>query len=122
LREPLTGRQRRPTRIADSLRDDLVVHPCMLRDVERREMKAEGAHPPHEAAHQEVSGVPTAILNQAVDAKFDVGEQFLRTGIPVRPRLVGRLESLADLAEEDPVRHAIVARRRNASAAGSIAV
>ena len=89
-----------------------IMHVRMLSDVERRQMKTEGAHPAHEPAHQEISGVASPILEQAVGGEPDIGQQFVGILIGVGPAFVGRLEPLADLAEEHAVRHAVVARRR----------
>jgi hypothetical protein len=49
--QALLARQRDPPRVAETLRNDLIVHVGVLRDVQRREMEAEGAHAAQEATH-----------------------------------------------------------------------
>ncbi len=83
-----------------------------LRDVQGRDVKPEGAHAPDETAHQEISGVPAAVVGQTVGRQLYVGEQLAGILVRVGTALVGRLEPLADLSEEDPVGHAVVARGR----------
>ena len=52
--------------------------------------------------------MPAAMGGQAVGRELDVREQLVRALIGVRPSIIGRLDPLADLAEVDSIRHAIV--------------
>ena len=88
------------------------MHARVLSDVERRQVKSERAHSAHEPPYQEIAGMPSPVQRQAIGGEADIGEQFIGILIGVGPALVGRLEPLADLAEEHAIRHAIVARRR----------
>ncbi len=108
MTQSLVGGEQRPIRDAQPLRNHLVVQVRMLSDVEGRQMKAKGAHSAHEAAHQEISGVASAIQGQALGRERHVRKQFVRALVGIGPPFVGRLEPLADLAEEHPVRHPIV--------------
>ncbi len=80
----------------------------MLRDIQGCEVEPERAHAPHEAAHQEIAGVPAAIGREAVGGELDVRKQLVRALIGVGPSVVGGLETFADLAEKNAVRLPIV--------------
>src|SRR6266851_7845986 len=84
----------------------------VLSDVERRKMKTEGPYSAHEPPHQEISGVASPVLDQAVGGEPHVGQQFVGILVRVGPALVSRLEPLADLSEKHAVWHAVVPRRR----------
>ena len=112
LFEALLGRQAGPIGRTDALADDLVVHMGVLRDIERGEMEAERADAAHETAHEKISGMAAAVQDQARCGELEVGEQLVRTEVAVRTRFVSGLEPLAELAEEDPVRHSVVTRGR----------
>src|SRR5216683_8248975 len=88
------------------------MHVRVLSDVERGKMKTEGPYPAHEPPHQEISGVASPVLEQAVGGEPYIGQQFVGILVCVGPALVSRLEPLADLAEEHAVWHAVVPRRR----------
>ncbi len=101
-----------PVLLIQPLRDDLIMQAGMLNHVQRRQMKPECPHAPHEPPHQKVSGVTPAILEQAIGRQPHIRQQLIGILIRIGPPFVGCLQALADLAEEDAVRHAIVARRR----------
>src|ERR1700688_2055665 len=84
----------------------------VLGDVERCKMKAEGPYSAHEPPDQEISGVASPVLEQAVGGEPHIGQQFVGALVRVGPALVGCLEPLAYLAEEHPVWHTVVPRRR----------
>src|SRR6202035_5189932 len=102
----------RPRFQIQALGNDLIMDARMLNDVQRRQMKSKCAHPPYEPAHQEVSGMASAVREQTLGGQSDVEQQFLGTLIRIGPTLVACLEALTDLAEKHAVGHAIVPRRR----------
>src|ERR1700730_6856014 len=84
----------------------------VLSDIERRKMKTEGPYSAHDPPHQEISGVASPVLEQAVGGEPHVGQQLVGILVRVGPALVSRLEPLTDLTEEHSVWHAVVPRRR----------
>ena len=112
LAQALFGGKRRPLGQSKALRDHLIMHVGVLRDVQCRQVKGEGAHASNEAPNQEIAGMPSPIGGQTVGRQLDVREQFVRTLICIGPAIVGSLEPFADLTEEDAVRLSVVTRGR----------
>ena len=68
----------------EALADHGVMSARALGHVQRRDVKAESAHSPDEAPHQEIAGMPAAIVGEAVGRELDVREQFIGALIRVR--------------------------------------
>ena len=74
-------------------------------------MKSERAYATHEPSHLKGAGMLTLIGHQAVVDDGQIAEELIGRLVLSLPPIVGCAQSLHDLPEKDPVRHAIVARR-----------
>jgi hypothetical protein len=84
----------------------------VLADVDGREVKAERANAPQQAAHCEQTRVAALVGPQAVGHQLEVGDELVRRLVRERHVVVGRLEPRGHEAQVRAVRHLPVARRQ----------
>ncbi len=78
-------------------------------------MQAERAHAAQHAPHVEQAGVRAVVREQAALDELQVVDELPGALVLTRASVVGGAQPLGDLAEEHPVRHAIVRGRRGAA-------
>ena len=108
---PGSAIERLPQRLVDRTRDDPMQHRGVLPDIETREMEAEHRDATQQALHGGMAGILATMREQTVCDGLDIALELLRTLVAGRPAVVGRPQTLRDLAEKHPVGHAIVPRR-----------
>ena len=105
-------------RIVQPLADHAMVDLGLLAQIERGQVKAESLHAPDQALHVGPAGVEAAIRLEAGGDEFEVAQELLRPFVTIGPAVVGEPQPLGHLPEEHAIRHAIVARGRDALRAG----
>ncbi len=86
-----------PTRIAESLGDDLVVHVTVLAYVKGRQVETEGACTAQQSLDQEQPAEPPSVITQAIRNCLDVSDEMGSRFVTVWAAVVGGAQPLGDL-------------------------
>src|SRR5262249_15205665 len=103
--------------VIETLADDAVMDLGVLTQIERGEVEAEGLHATDEPLHIAPAGMEALVSLQARGDQLEIAQELLRTFVCIRTPVVGEPQPLGHLAEEHAIRHAIVARGRDARGA-----
>ncbi|GAE52920.1 3-oxoacyl-(acyl-carrier-protein) synthase [Xanthomonas arboricola pv. pruni str. MAFF 311562] len=101
-----------PIRLAECIGHCACMHARFLAHIQPRQVEAEGAHAPQQAAHREPTGVQALVGLQAVQDQLQVVFQLGRAGVGTRGIVQRGLQARAHQIVEQPVRHVAVARTR----------
>ena len=114
---PLAPGAREPLIIGKALPDDLVQHARLLAHIERCQVKAEGVDAPQQALDVEQPGVGALVGLEARGDERHIVAELARQLVTVGAAVEGPAQPFADLREEHPVGHAVVARGRDGAGA-----
>jgi hypothetical protein len=108
---PLARTAAEPRCVIEALRDHPVQHARVLSDIEARQVKSESVDAPQQPLDIKEARVRSLVRFQAHRDERDVVAELARVLVGAGAPLVGTAQPLADLREEHPIGHAVMAHR-----------